>query len=134
MRPDDPGADERRRGRRVLLVDDELSSAEVLALILAGEGYQVTLAADGRQALAVLEDTAPDLLVTDFMMPGMNGAELVRAVRSVQRFERLPVLLISGVPETALRSYEPAYDAFLRKPFGLDELLHTLQRLQAADR
>lgn len=134
MRPDEPQADEPAPGRRVLLVDDELSSAEVLALILAGEGYQVTLAADGRQALAVLEQAAPDLLVTDFMMPGMNGAELVRAIRAVEPFERIPVLLISGVPEAALRSYEPTYDAFLRKPFGLDELLDMLQQLQAADR
>lgn len=119
-----------RRERNV----DQLSSAEVLALILAGEGYQVTLAADARQALAALDEAAPDLLVTDFMMPAMNGAELVRAVRAVERFECIPVLLVSGVPETALRSYEAAYDAFLRKPFGLDELLDTLHRLQAADR
>lgn len=130
MHPDEPQGDEPPRERRVLLVDDELSSAEVLALILAGEGYQVTLAADARQALAVLEQAAPDLLVTDFMMPGMNGAELVRAIRAVEGFERIPVLLISGVPQAALRSYEPAYDAFLRKPFGLDELLNTLQQLQ----
>lgn len=134
MRPDEPQADEPPRGRRVLLVDDELSSAEVLALILAGEGYQVTLAADGRQALTVLEEAVPDLLVTDFMMPGMNGAQLVRAIRAVERFECLPVLLISGVPETALRAYEPTYDAFLRKPFGLDELLDALRRLEAAGR
>jgi CheY-like chemotaxis protein len=115
---------------RVLLVDDELSSAEVLALVLAGEAYQVTLAADGRQALARLEDAAPDLLVIDFMMPGMNGAELVQAIRQRERFRATPVVLISGAPESALRAYEASYDAFLRKPFGLDEFLRTLQKVR----
>ena len=117
-------------GRRVLLVDDELSSAEVLALILAGEGYQVTLAPDARQALARLGETAPDLLVADFMMPGMNGAELVKTVRAMDRFRELPVLLISGAPEAALRAYDVQYDAFLRKPFGLDDLLRVLEDLR----
>ena len=117
-------------GMRVLLVDDELSSAEVLALVLAGEGYEVTVAADARQALARLDDAAPDLLVADFMMPGMNGADLARAIRDRPRFQQLPVLLISGAPESALRAYRPVYDVFLRKPFGLEQFLQVLERLR----
>jgi CheY-like chemotaxis protein len=115
---------------RVLLVDDELSSAEVLALVLAGEGYEVTLAADARQALARLDEAAPDLLVTDFMMPGMNGADLARAVRERERFRNIPVLMISGAPQSALKAYGKHYEAFLRKPFGLEQLLEALQQLQ----
>jgi CheY-like chemotaxis protein len=115
---------------RVLLVDDEFSGAEVLALILAGEGYQVTTVADGRQALARLDEAAPDLLVTDFMMPGMNGAQLVNTIREMPRYEALPVLLISGAPETALRRYTAKYQAFLRKPFGLDVFLKTVRTLR----
>lgn len=118
-------------GLRVLLVDDELSSAEVLALVLAGEGYEVTVAPDARQALARLQAAAPDLLVVDFMMPGMNGAELVEAVRADERFGRVPVLMISGAPEGALRPYAAHYDAFLRKPFGLDAFLDVLATLRA---
>jgi CheY-like chemotaxis protein len=117
-------------GMRVLLVDDELSSAEVLALVLAGEGYEVTVAADARQALARLDEAAPDLLVADFMMPGMNGADLARAIRERPRYQHIPVLLISGAPESALASYRPRYDAFLRKPFGLQQFLSVLQSLQ----
>jgi CheY-like chemotaxis protein len=132
VRPDDdPDAGDAGRALRVLLVDDELSSAEVLALILAGEGYQVTLAADARQALAKLEEAAPDLLVSDFMMPGMHGGDLVKAVRARSGFEGIPVLLISGVPEAALRAYEVPNDAYLRKPFGLEQFLQVLQELLA---
>ena len=117
-------------GKRVLLVDDELSSAEVLALVLAGEGYEVTVAADARQAMARLDDAAPDLLVADFMMPGMNGADLARVIRERPRFRDIPVLLISGAPESALKAYKPRYDAFLRKPFGLEQFLQVLQELR----
>ena len=115
---------------RVLLVDDELSSAEVLGLILAGEGYHVTVAADARQALGRLDEARPDVLVVDFMMPGMNGAELVKAIRETPSYAQLPVLLISGAPEAALRAYKFSYDGFLRKPFGLEDFLQAVSRLR----
>jgi CheY-like chemotaxis protein len=116
---------------RVLLVDDELSSAEVLALVLAGEGYHVTVAADARQALERLDESAPQLLVADFMMPGMNGGDLAKAVREREAYRAIPVLMISGAPEAALRPYRPMYDAFLRKPFGLEEFLGVLETLRS---
>jgi CheY-like chemotaxis protein len=115
---------------RVLLVDDEFAGAEVLALVLAGEGYHVTTVPDGRQALARLDEAAPELVVTDFMMPGMNGAQLVSTIREHPHYENVPVLMISGAPEAALRRYETRYQAFLRKPFGLDEFLRTVRRLR----
>ena len=116
---------------RILLVEDELSSAEVLALLLADDGYEVTVAPDARQALLRLEEAAPDLLITDFMMPGMNGAMLVKALRDMPRYAALPVLMISGAPESALRAYAVPYQAFLRKPFSLDEFLKLVGTLRA---
>lgn len=116
---------------RILLVEDELSSAEVLALLLADDGYEVTVAPDARQALLRLEEAAPDLLITDFMMPGMNGAMLVKALRDMPRYAALPVLMISGAPESALRAYAVPYQAFLRKPFSLDEFLRIVGTLRA---
>ena len=117
---------------RVLVVDDELTSAEVLGLILAEAGFHVTVASDGQQALARLEEAAPDVLVTDFMMPGMHGADLVKAVRAMPAWRALPVLMISAAPHGALRAYDVKYDAFLRKPFGLDQFLETVRALVAA--
>jgi CheY-like chemotaxis protein len=122
------------REPRVLLVDDELSSAEVLGLLLVEDGYHVTLASNGEQALARLEDAAPDVLITDFMMPGMHGAALVKAVRAMPAYRDLPVLLISAAPVTALRAYQLDHDSFLRKPFGLDQFLGTVRALVAAGR
>ncbi|WP_167784707.1 response regulator [Ramlibacter rhizophilus] len=115
--------------KRVLLVDDEISNTEVLGLVLAQEGYEVTLCGDGRQALAGLSAGMPDLLITDFMMPLLNGAELVQALRELPGGRDVPVVLMSGAPESALRTYGIHYEVFLRKPFSLSELLDTVHRL-----
>lgn len=115
--------------RRILLVDDEISGAQVLGMILAEQGYTVTVVGDGRQALARLDEFAPDLLITDFMMPFMNGADLVRVVRAHPAFAQLPVLVISGAPEAALRAYNLDYQAFLRKPFGFDAFVDAVRGL-----
>lgn len=123
---------ESQRAPRILLVDDEVSGTEVLALILVGEGFEVTVAADGAQALARLEEAAPDLLIADFMMPGHNGAELVHLVRGRAGFEDLPVLMISGVPEAALRHYAVRYERFLRKPFKLNAFVDSVREVLAA--
>lgn len=130
MRPDGVSVGGGAPVERILLVDDEMSSAEVLALVLASEGYEVTVAADGHQAISRLMEAEPHVLITDFMMPGMNGADLVHAVRQMERFAGLPIMMISGAPESALRGYGAQYDVFLRKPFGLDEFLGALQALR----
>ena len=114
---------------RVLLVDDEISSAEVLGLLLVEDGYHVTIASNGQQALARLDESAPDVLITDFMMPGMNGADLVKALRAMPAYRDLPVLMISAAPEAALRPYGLGYDVFLRKPFSLDRFLDAVRGL-----
>jgi CheY-like chemotaxis protein len=114
---------------RILVVDDELSNAEVLALILQEEGFQVMVAGDGRQALQRIEDAAPDLLITDYMMPGMSGVELARAVRQLPRHRNLPVLVMSGAAESMLSGHAKNFDAFVRKPFDIEDLLRAVQSL-----
>jgi CheY-like chemotaxis protein len=114
---------------RILVVDDELSNAEVLALILHEEGFQVMVAGDGRQALERIEEATPDLLITDYMMPGMSGVELARAVRQLPRYSNLPVLLMSGAAASTLSIHGKDFDAFLRKPFDIEELLRAVQSL-----
>lgn len=114
---------------RILVVDDELSNAEVLALILHEEGFLVTVAGDGRQALERIEQAAPDLLITDYMMPGMSGVELARAVRQLPRHRNLPVLLMSGAAASTLSAHAQHFDAFLRKPFDIEALLKAVQSL-----
>jgi CheY-like chemotaxis protein len=131
LSPPSPASQDRRP--RVLLVDDEISSTEVLALILADAGLHVTTAADARLALERLDDARPDLVITDFMMPGMNGGELVRQIHARAAYRDVPVLLISGAPQSALRTYAVDAKAFLRKPFSLEQFLGAVRALLPPD-
>ena len=118
--------------QRILIVDDEFSSTEALALILVEEGYEVATASNGRQALAKLDAFAADLIITDYMMPVLNGAELVRAVRVMPSYAHTPILVMSGAPQSMLPA-DIGDMNFLRKPFNIDRLLHCVSELLSGD-
>ena len=115
--------------KTILVVDDELGSAEVLSLILEEEGYRALCAVNGRQALIQARDVVPDLVIVDYMMPLMNGAEFSRELRRDPQFSHTRIILNSGLPEVAIRDHFDSYDAFLRKPFKVETLLELVQRL-----
>jgi len=115
--------------RTVLVVDDEFGTVEVLVAALEDAGYRVLTAANGRRALERLEENKPDLVVSDFMMPLMDGAALVGAIRSNPQFRDIPVIMMSAAPETALRKQVDGYEAFLRKPFRVPALLELIASL-----
>jgi two-component system response regulator PilR (NtrC family) len=107
---------------RVLVVDDEPSMRQMLLYVLRREGYEVTLATSGREAVALLEQEPVDLLISDIRMPDMNGVEVLRAARQLDPE-------VAGVMITAFASTETAVEAlrlgasdYLSKPFDLDEL------------
>ena len=114
--------------KTILVVDDELGSAEVLSLILEEEGYRAFCAVNGRQALIQARDVVPDLVIVDYMMPLMNGAEFSRELRADPQFTDTKIILNSGLPESAIREQFDGYDAFLRKPFKVETLLDLVQR------
>ena len=109
--------------RTVLVVDDEFGTVEVLVAALEDAGYRTLTAANGRRALERLEENKPDLVLSDFMMPLMDGAALVAAMRAAPAFRDIPVIKMSAAPEAALRKHLDGYEAFLRKPFRVPALL-----------
>jgi CheY-like chemotaxis protein len=112
--------------RRILLVEDEPGLQEALTLTLQLEGFEVVRASDGREALARLK-IQPDLIITDYMMPRMNGLELIEHVRSRSAFDDVPILLMSAaLPREVDRSVA---DAFLPKPITIKRLLETVNSL-----
>ena len=115
--------------KTILVVDDELGSAEVLSLILEEEGYRALCAVNGRQALVQARDVVPDLVIVDYMMPLMNGADFARELRADTQFADTKIILNSGLPEAAIREHFGGYDAFLRKPYGIDDALRVIARL-----
>ena len=110
--------------RAVLVVDDEPSILDALAAALEDEAYAVRTAADGRAALALQTDTPADLIISDVMMPHLDGHGLVRALRD--RGDRTPIILMSAlpIPDGGVRAVHR-----LNKPFDLDEVLNLVTTL-----
>ena len=107
---------------RILVVDDEALIRDGLESILGDEGYEVDTAPDGRAALALIMANPPDVVISDVMMPHLDGLEL-RAQVQVQ-FPSLPVILMSAVTyNVTWQRNLPAHTAFLAKPFDLEVLL-----------
>jgi CheY-like chemotaxis protein len=110
---------------RVLVVDDDRDNREVVCALLEGAGYDVRDAEDGRRGLELVEVFDPQLLLLDFAMPGLNGAEVARAVR--ERRPAQSIVFCSGYADTAAIEEVPGPRCpMLRKPFTADELRRVL--------
>jgi len=116
---------------RILVVEDESSILTALTLLLEMEGYQVAEATNGRQGLELLAGFVPDLIVTDYMMPYMNGLEMVRHLRQDPVYADVPVILVSAAPPAGEEGAE-LVDVCLPKPVAIDKLLAAIERLLAA--
>ncbi|HEX7038002.1 MAG TPA: response regulator [Pseudomonadales bacterium] len=111
----------------MLLVEDEAGTQDALATLLRMDGWQVLTAYDGVEALALLEEHIPDVVVTDYMMPNVDGLELIERIRSTPALLELPVVLTSAT-RLDRDSYRNA-EAFLPKPINLPELRKVLVTL-----
>jgi CheY-like chemotaxis protein len=112
----------------ILVVDDEVDITETYALFLGLHGFEVLTADNGPRALEVLARRIPDLIVSDCMMPYMDGVEFSRRVRANAATGAVPIILMSGAPELHDLS-SPSYDVFLRKPVLFERLLREMDRL-----
>ncbi len=114
---------------RVLVVDDDRAVRESLRRSLEFNGYAVSLACDGAEALAAIAGSAPDALVIDVMMPRLDGIETTRALRSAGN--DLPILVLTARDSVGDRveGLDAGADDYLTKPFALDELLARLRAL-----
>ena len=113
------------RGRTVLLVDDNADMREYVARLLSGSGFQVQTAPDGEAALETLRRARPDLVLTDVMMPRLDGFGLLRAIRADPALAELPVIMLSARAgeDPAIEGFEAGADDYLSKPFAARELL-----------
>jgi len=118
--------------KAVLLVDDELGLVETLADFLQDAGYRVETAGSGRDGLAAMASTRPDLVMTDLMMPLMNGKEMITAMRLDPNLATVPVILTSaGRRQMVVPPGEtfPEFSLFLRKPFSLELFMEAVRTL-----
>ncbi len=115
------------RPRKILLADDDVRSRRLLGESLKKAGFEVWTAADGEEALLAIENAPPDLLVLDFEMPGLNGAELCRRLRASDRepIRQLPVIMLTGHSGEAeeVGCLDAGANDFVTKPVGREVLL-----------
>lgn len=118
----------------VLIVDDDPTARETLVAMLEGENYDLQLAKDGIQALRMLRQIQPDLILLDVMMPGMDGFEVCRRIRSTPQLAEVPIILLTALDDrdSLLKGIESGADDFLTKPADRRELtarVRTITRL-----
>jgi len=107
----------------ILIVDDEYLIADILGFALEDEGYMVVKAGNGRKALEVLDRERPSLVITDFMMPVMDGLEFAREVRRRPLFAELPLFLMSGAQGSIGRASPELFAVVFDKPFDIERVI-----------
>ncbi|MBZ5644256.1 MAG: response regulator transcription factor [Acidobacteriia bacterium] len=120
----------------ILVVDDEPQITRVLKTTLSSQGYGVRTASDGDEAVQIMKEWTPDLVITDLRMPNLGGLELCRHVRAKSRTPII-VLSVKGEERTKVEALDAGADDYVTKPFGVNELLArvraALRRASAPD-
>ena len=120
------------KNKRILLVDDDPEIIESLRTVLEGKGYQVMVARDGNQGLALAEREMPDLLILDMMMPKKSGFLVLERLKGKDaKTRKMPTIMITANEGGRHRAYAEmlGVDEYIRKPFALDKLLMSIDRL-----
>jgi CheY-like chemotaxis protein len=117
--------------QHVLVVEDTPDLRTNIVEMLQMENYTVSSAGHGKEALRLLEKKVPDAIITDLLMPEMDGFEFVKAVREQPRWNAIPILVFTAVPpqENMEKILKIGANAYLKKPSTLDELLNGIKNL-----
>src|SRR5207253_3446202 len=109
---------------RILIVDDDPWILRMVSTLLEKRGYSIVTASDGEEGLMRADQLKPDLIITDVMMPKLDGWQLVRALRSRHEFALVPVIFLTalGGDEDRIRGFKLGADDYLPKPFRFEEL------------
>ncbi len=116
---------------KLLIIEDEPDLRELLSFTLSREGYDVMEAETAETALQMLDSTLPDLAIVDWMLPGMDGIELVKRLRRDDVTEDLPIIMLTarGEEPDKLKSFDVGIDDYITKPFSPRELLARIKAL-----
>src|SRR5438874_1369653 len=108
--------------RNILVVDDERQITRVLKTALSSRGYSIRTATDGDEALHIMQDWSPDIVITDLRMPNMDGLELCKTIRAKSQIPII-VLSVKGEDQIKVEALDAGADDYVTKPFSMDELL-----------
>lgn len=118
--------------KKILIVDDDLEIIESVKYAMEGEGYQVVVARDGNQGLALAEREDPDLMILDMMMPKRSGFLVLEKLRRTREVP-LPVIMITGNEGNRHKAYAELLGVsdYIRKPFAMEKLIESVAKLLA---
>ena len=127
----DGRADQERQSLKALVIDDEKTIIEFIELGLRYEGFQVEAARDGQEGLTLAQRSNPDIIILDLMMPGMDGLEVCRRLRSNPVTQDLPVLMLTAKDDVRDRvtGLDAGADDYLTKPFSFEELMARIRAI-----
>ena len=119
---------------RILVVEDSLTQAEQLHYLLEENGFQVTVANNGQEGLEIIRSQVPDIVISDILMPVMNGYELCEAIKSDEALKDIPVILLTSLSSAhdVMKSLQCGADNFIRKPYDENCLLSRIQTILAS--
>ncbi|MGC8803321.1 MAG: response regulator [Bacteroidales bacterium] len=117
--------------KTILIVDDSESIREVVSFTLENEGYKVLVAVDGKDALKFLDGTDIDLVITDLHMPVMDGIELIKHIRSMEKYQRIPILFLTTESQAAkkMEAKEAGATGWIIKPFVPAKLIAAINKV-----
>ncbi len=116
---------------RILIVEDDPALSEMLTYNLGSAGFETTLTADGDEAVAVILDETPDLVILDWMLPNLSGIEICRQIRANADTRRLPIIMLTAKGEDTdrVRGLNTGADDYVVKPYSPNELIARVQAL-----
>lgn len=120
-----------QRAARILVVEDELAQREFLSSNLSAEGWAIIEATDGEEGLLLAQETQPDAIVLDWMLPKRSGLDLCRELKARREFRDVPILMLSARAEgeDRVRGLDTGADDYLLKPYAIAELVSRLRAL-----
>jgi DNA-binding response OmpR family regulator len=119
-----------KKNKQILLVEDDLYSSETLKFALEAKGHKVTLATNGRDALNMVNNEIPQLIILDIMMPKMDGYHFCRLIKFDTRLKHIPVIIVSSKIQEADRKLGLACggNEYITKPYDLNMLINTVEK------
>lgn len=116
---------------KILIIDDELQTTTLLEMLLSEKGYETVSVNDSSQAVRIAQETSPDLIILDLMMPEPDGFKVCRMLRADARFNFTPILIVTALDDTdsQIVAFGAGADSYLIKPYDIDELVNNVKNL-----
>lgn len=114
--------------KKILVAEDDRAIMEVVKIILEQEGYETTFADKEDVIFKIIKEQKPDLMLLDIWLGGSDGGKIAKTIKTDKQTKHIPIIMISANNETEKITHEAGADAFLLKPFNIDDLLSIVRK------